>query len=260
MSLSCWGMNIYSWATISPTFLFIWFSISVVHSLYPAPLWDCALIISWWWYHLLKRLAAEPLPSPCLYLPWYMNQKAVYCPLCPTQGTDSASQIEAETENLTHSPDWSLCLWCLILKLGDSACVVKYLAKLPSCVGPCTCDWFMGLGLIYMNKGISWPPLLPLSLATWTQLKAIWSQEGWGCRQDWIILSLTLGKELKGSDVYTNQLYHLFVEMAAWSFFVIPLKVFLNFRLGVRNPGVDTGKLLQAGSMEEGGQGIQSLV
>ena len=155
-------MNIYSWATISPPFLFIWFSISVVHSLYPAPLWDCALIISWWWHHLLKRLAAEPLPPPCLYLPWYTKQKAVYCPLCATQGTDSASQIEAETESLTHSPYWSLCLWCLVLKLGDSACVylwpiggagdtglvVKYLAKLPSYVGPCTCDWFMGLGLI----------------------------------------------------------------------------------------------------------------
>ena len=38
------------------------------------------------------------------------------------------------------------------------------------------------------------------------------------------------------------------------------LKVFLNFRIGVRNLGVDTGKLFLAGSVGEGGQGTLSLV
>lgn len=37
------------------------------------------------------------------------------------------------------------------------------------------------------------------------------------------------------------------------------LKVFLNFRIGVRNLGVNTGKLFLAGSMGESGQGMLSL-
>lgn len=38
------------------------------------------------------------------------------------------------------------------------------------------------------------------------------------------------------------------------------LKVFLNFRIGVRNLGIDTGKLFLAGNKEESEQGTLSLI
>lgn len=44
----------------------------------------------------------------------------------PCSGADSASKIEAETENLASSPSQSLCLWCSVLKFGDSAYVYTW--------------------------------------------------------------------------------------------------------------------------------------
>lgn len=151
-------MDIYSWAAIALHFCSSDFQFQLF-ILIPSPTVDCVLIISWWWYHLLKRLAAEPLPSSCLYLPWYMKQKAVYCPLCPTQGltqlhrlkqklrTDPCSRLEPLPVMFsTEAGDSSLCATAWVVEQTRALLWNIWLTTFP--VGPRTCDWFMGLGLI----------------------------------------------------------------------------------------------------------------
>lgn len=190
-------MDIYSWAP-APTFLFIWFSISAVHSLFPALLWDLLrtnyLMVVW--YHLLKRSVGwAELPSSCL-LPALVHETegAVYCPLCPTQGLTQLLTDWSRNWELDPCPDWSLCLWCLVLKLGDSACVHVawvveqvtrallwniWLNYLPLWV-QCHLWLIHGPGSDLTNKWISLTTTFTFSPGHLTQLKAIWSQEGWG--------------------------------------------------------------------------------
>lgn len=114
-SLSCWGTNIFKWGINLPYILVhIIFHFSCSFSLLSPPVglhanYLMAVIPSAekagsWTISIFQTLG---LPLPAL-----IQETESHCvvPYTLFKGTDAVPQIEAETENLISSWNWSLCL------------------------------------------------------------------------------------------------------------------------------------------------------
>lgn len=188
LNLSCWGMDIYSWAAIALHFCSSDFQFQLLF-FYSQP-------------HCGTAYSLSHGGDTICWKGWQLSQVTIFpastCPAHETEGSVlSPVPYSGDWLSFTDwSRNWELdpCLmdlqpggsWCLVLKLGDSACVYMWPGWWSRWHGPyCGNIWLNYLPLwvhapvidswawVWSKRtsGISWPPLFLLSLATWTQLR-----------------------------------------------------------------------------------------